>query len=522
MSARRNSLIRSISGAVAPTVALSLFALIAAGGIAFDYARMASMGSELQSAADHAALAAASQLDGKNGACIRAANAARNLIINDSRFANDGGLTRITIADEPDCDATGFIKFYETKDKLTAATNEATANFVEVTVNPRTAFFALTPIVSVLSSGPISKKAYAGVDSALCAVVPFFVCNPDEPEDNDDPSYPVTVAPSTGIQMLEGGDQKGPGNFGFLVYAGRGARNLAEALSSDAVLDDCTSVSQNVETETGQKTAVFDALNRRFDMNTSCSQPPCSPSTNEVKDLVRQTGSCNWKENDATEAQLSGNNPRRYRPTSNTPLAPSVTPTVMGHPRDICHAAAPLGGGGCARGQIGNGVWDRGAYFRSNHPGVDWATDPELGPNVTRYQTYLWEAQEPGTRLQAKASEEAGWSTYGTPQAGVCNPPGVVPNTGGVDRRRVTAAVVNCRAYGRITGRRALPVAAYMDVFLVEPTLQRRKCNDNTQTCRTEITGNQDIYVEVIGASGSGQGGGTPQITRRDTPRLIE
>ena len=46
-------------GAVAPTVALSLVGLIAAGGIAFDYARMASLDTELQSAADQAALGAA-------------------------------------------------------------------------------------------------------------------------------------------------------------------------------------------------------------------------------------------------------------------------------------------------------------------------------------------------------------------------------------------------------------------------------------------------------------------------------
>ena len=30
-----------------------------------------------------------------------------------------------------------------------------------------------------------------------------------------------------------------------------------------------------------------------------------------------------------------------------------------------------------------------------------------------------------------------------------------------------------------------------------------------------------DIYVEVIGAAGTGQGG-FPQISRRDVPRLIE
>ena len=60
------------SGAVAPTVALSLIALIAVGGVAFDYARLATMDTELQNAADQAALAAASQLDQKANACSRA------------------------------------------------------------------------------------------------------------------------------------------------------------------------------------------------------------------------------------------------------------------------------------------------------------------------------------------------------------------------------------------------------------------------------------------------------------------
>ena len=49
-------LLRSNNGNVAPTVALSIVALIAAGGIAFDYARLASMDPELQNAADQAAL----------------------------------------------------------------------------------------------------------------------------------------------------------------------------------------------------------------------------------------------------------------------------------------------------------------------------------------------------------------------------------------------------------------------------------------------------------------------------------
>ena len=56
-------LIRAERAAIAPTVALSLFGLIAAGGLAFDYARLAAMDTELQNAADQAALAAATQLD---------------------------------------------------------------------------------------------------------------------------------------------------------------------------------------------------------------------------------------------------------------------------------------------------------------------------------------------------------------------------------------------------------------------------------------------------------------------------
>src|ERR1044072_2909479 len=77
--------------AVAPTVALTLFALIAAGGIAFDYARVASMDSELQNAADQAALAAASQLDGQPNACVRAAAAANALLTNNPLMANEPG-----------------------------------------------------------------------------------------------------------------------------------------------------------------------------------------------------------------------------------------------------------------------------------------------------------------------------------------------------------------------------------------------------------------------------------------------
>src|SRR4051794_24419327 len=127
-------LLRDRDGAVAPTIALSLVGLVAIGGVAFDYARLASMDTELQSAADQAALAAVTQLDGTAGACSRAATAAQSMLANQTRMANDGNSNgrAITIPLETTCDATGQVRFYQNASKSTAATSDANAKFVEV------------------------------------------------------------------------------------------------------------------------------------------------------------------------------------------------------------------------------------------------------------------------------------------------------------------------------------------------------------------------------------------------------
>src|SRR5215468_5083451 len=128
---------RNVDGAVAPMVALSLVALVAAGGIAFDYARVASMDTELQDAADQAALAAASQLDRQSGACARAAAAAATLLTNRSRFANEGGGMDVVVptGSVTDCNGNASIQFYQNYDQDTdtpgpAATGDNNARVV--------------------------------------------------------------------------------------------------------------------------------------------------------------------------------------------------------------------------------------------------------------------------------------------------------------------------------------------------------------------------------------------------------
>ena len=344
--------------------------------------------------------------------------------------------------------------------------------------------------------------------------------------------------------MAQGGAQWGPGNFGFLDQAGVGADGVADALASDGLYANC-SPTDKVITETGNiLNAVRDSLNMRMDFKpgnaAACKHPPCSPSTNATKDVVLTNGAtdCAWAQNPATAAEMASGAPPRYFP--NAPAAPAaelaagVTPQIMGYPRDYCHYFLTTGPSGtysqCPLGRVGTGDWDRAAYFRSNHPGVDWAADPDLGPNVTRYQTYLWEAADPATRLPLSGKGGNGaFTAFGQPQ-NRCLAPGVAPDPSGSDRRRITAAVVNCRAVDASTGlngKKKLPVAGFIDVFLVQPSLDRTKCSGctvsyNGVTYNPQYASRNDIYVEVIGASGTAEGGALPQITRRDVPRLIE
>src|SRR5438067_10918442 len=96
---------RDTEGTVAPLVALSLVGLVAIGGVAFDYAHLAAMDTELQQAADQAALAAATQLDGQSGAIARATAAANSLITNRTLLAGGSGSNAVTVPTITFCSA---------------------------------------------------------------------------------------------------------------------------------------------------------------------------------------------------------------------------------------------------------------------------------------------------------------------------------------------------------------------------------------------------------------------------------
>jgi Flp pilus assembly protein TadG len=522
---------RNEGGAVAPIVALSLTGLIAGAGIAIDYTHVEALHTEVQGASDQAALAAASQLDGKSGACARAAAAAVYMLKNNALFANGSANRAISVTEESTCDATGKIKFYQSYDQSTdtpgtAATSDANATVVIVQVDAKQAAYALTPIVSLFSSGDITGTAIASIGHAICKTPPVMVCNPDEPASNTNESLGYTPAVGVGLKLITG-DATTPGNFGWLQSNnGPGASNLAEELGYNQPPGDCQPA-QGVTTKTGLSKSVLDAFNTRFDVfangNQTCPSQDggtCSPSDVARKDLVCSTNggtptACkgNWSEANnpyrlPQSCTGSGKNQVCTTPVADLKLDASQDPKIMGYPPDECHMGPTSGACGIA----GDGKWDRNAYFRVNY-GWDastWQAQTGLTSAATRYQVYQWERAHPnvsGNGIADPQKDSGNNYAFGQPANGVA---GVSPATGQADRRVMSVAVLNCQALNLHGHSTAVPVAAWTNVFLVQPVISR-----------SPVFSDSNIYVEMIGVT-SVKTDITSQVVLRDKPYLIK
>jgi Flp pilus assembly protein TadG len=538
---------------------MSLFALIAAGGIAFDYSRVASMDTELQDAADQAALAAATQLDGQTGACVRAAAAASSLLTNKTLFANEGTGINVAVPTSgvTDCTGNASIKFYQSYDQVTdtpgtAASGDSNAKVVIVSVSPRQAVYALTPIVAAFRSGNINAQAVASLSSAICKMPPVMICNPAETSTNTsfDPSSYI----GDGLELTSVGNGSGgwaPGNFGYLdTQTGvNGAPDLREGLGWNVPAGNCTP-SNNVNTKPGATVTVTDALNTRFDIynsNTSCpSGGSCSASINSLKDVRRPANANNnagcTLQSQGWQLDTSGTGYYGQTvPTTAADLPTTTTPSSMGHPRDECHAVSSSGT--CANGRIGDGKWDRDAYFRTNYvrsvdgtggaagtywTSAQWQSNTGLSPSVavtaanyaSRYNVYAWEIAHRGQLIdgvsvlgqRAVGATGSTLVSYGLPQ---CSAPqgfgtGQVPSSTTPDRRRISVAVVNCLANGVKGNSTNVQVLKWIDVFLVEPSINRARTN------------NGDMYVEVIGETKNGNGAPAGSVIQHIVPYLIK
>jgi Flp pilus assembly protein TadG len=518
------SLWRNADGAVAPTVALSLTALIAAGGIAFDYSRMASMHTEIQNAADQAALAAATQLDGLANARARATAAANQIVSNSTVFANDGSSRSLAVATVAFCSAYDDSAVNNPADPPTAptgctlATGDADAKVVVVTMATRRANYALTPIVAAYSSGDLTAQAAASVQSAICKVPPVMICNPSEPANNTNELLDFNPPAHAGLALVTG-SATAPGNFGWLQAAlGNGTPALAGELGYNVPQGPCQAIT-GVTTKTGMDASVLNAFNTRFDIyangnNTCPSQGggTCSPAVDTRKDML-----CPLK-NGACKDSNSWT-PVTYNPPfvngKAQPLSGTADPSIMGFPHDLCQSGLQSQ---YTCGIVGDGVWDIDAFFRVNYgwSHATWMANTSLPATAGRYDVYKWEIAHPGgngtpgiNQPQVVGTQAAfGNSTQATGDAPADE------STSQPDRRTIAVAVLDCNAltvHGKTTN---VPVPSWLKVFLVEPAANRGSGSNL-------YTDQKDIYVEYIEKSKS-QDDEFSEVVRRDVPYLVK
>lgn len=525
--------------AVAPTVALSLFGLLGAGGLAFDYARMAALDTELQNAADQAALAAATQLDGSAGARARATAAAQSLLRNTSLFAD---ATNATAGDERRI-TVPTVRFYtsynETTDVAGAESSGGSADqdshVVIVTVGARRAAFALTPIVGLFSSGDLSAQAVASLSSAICQVPPLMFCAPNA-------DFPTVNDIGKGV-LLEPGPKVGSwtsGNYGYLDF-GNGASGVKTNLGKNNDGQACIDGSAGIPTEPGNQASVTSALNSRFDLYagsaTTCDSATGDfcPSANVRKDLAI-----------TEEAEVVGPAAPAAPPanpgcgavgakvigTSNTTDSHGFvlqTPP-RGLPRDTCHTngTCPI-----STPKFGDGVWDRDTYVSANFgtsttASAIAAASGTIASKLTRWQVYSWELADKTARLPKKSADltpstipykkigSTGTGTYTftnrceypQPKTGT----GVASSSTQKDRRLLTVAVVNCAG---ASGKFDADVLRFADMFLVEPSLTR------TTPTSPYATGKEQIYAEIVGVAKRPNGNSSFQYYLRQRARLL-
>ena len=532
------------SGVIAPTAAIAIFALIGCAGIAFDYARLAALDTELQQAADMAALAAATQLDRGDDAQTRATNAitsataANRLAANLTKFANDNEGVVVEIPTITFCE-----EFDDSIADSAAACEEATAGdgansrYVMVTTEIRTANYALTPVVGALA-GTLTASAVAGVESSICNVAPLMVCVADD-------DFPTAADIGRGIVMkVAGGESWAPGNYGYLDF-GNGNQAVIDALVGHG-LNGCQSEDDN-ETEPGNKNAT-DAINTRMDIygGTGATNSPsvCDlstgagcPAENVRKDMTLEMTYTIRQATQPTTSPNCGTPPGGKPQDATGEVAYSNSfvkdAAAKNFGRDICHYTGTCPGVDSEQ-NFGDGIWDRDAYIAANHPGETAASIAgDLGGSaeadtLTRFQVYQWEiANKASNTLDPRQISAGAWNQQGQnwiiKKQCSFNEPWLASSAypAQKDRRILPIVAANCdNLKGKGAAFEDYVILRVFDVFLPEPSLQRAPA-DTGYAGATVGTDDKEIYGEVIGPAATYGGGGGFQYYSRNKPYLI-
>jgi hypothetical protein len=423
-------------GAYLVLIAVLAVVIIAIAALILDVGRVLVLRSDMQAAADAAALAAAMELDGRSDTVDRARDAARNLLSHDARFARirellgEGGLPDEAItffctigsATDIDPDAPGYSSFCageQLEPGKFAISRPEEAHYVRVRLDSEMAEeegryvtdLIFLPVLRAFGDDALTwvglnAEALAGRNYYVCNYPPMALCDPFESSGS---RFRDSMVEGGHVELKQqGANQWSSGNFGFLETrdGGPGADAVSDYLA-DANLTGCEPPA--ITTQTGGMTnKMKDAINTRFD-----------------------------------EYGAAGG----FDPDSHPP-APNIMAYPLDNSTDMLDA------------RFGKGDWDFDSYWATHHP---TRVKPNGWTNLnrpSRWQLYNWEIDNGAVPVT------------GQPDPSHLYNGDYPPPVSDASRRLLHVAVVSCEATGLTGGKKStvvFPPDGFARIFLVQP-----------------------------------------------------
>ncbi|KAA2234948.1 pilus assembly protein TadG-related protein [Salinarimonas soli] len=448
-------------GGVLLPVALVLPVLVGFAMLVVDGGRFMNLHASVQSGADALALAAAAELDRRPDSIQRADRAIATLVRNDQRFGQGTGRIDAGAVD---------VRYLwslpaRDSDPITAAlttTDPTQAGFVEVRVRPYTLSPVFVGAAGFTGATPqAGATAVGGFEQGVCNFTPFFLCNPFEGSATSifdairDASFRGRLFK---LKDKGGGNQYFPGNYGFLEPpGGKGADEVRDMLAIDRP-QACFRQS-GVELRTGNIASVAEAFNTRFDIYEGAfggvrANASYRPAANVRKGY--SGAACSQViAYDPTERLIGQNGAKGLG-------LPRDNCFLMGNPSGKCPTVLAA-----MEDRIGDGKWDCRAYWRGNYGGnpplINGKTCSDNSNAVSRYEVYRYEIDQNLLATSSPIGERGTPICYAGDRTAL--------NSSSLDRRLITAAILDCGSLGPVSGSSGgpYPVTAFARFFLTEP-----------------------------------------------------
>ena len=258
-------------GSILATSAIGMLSVLLAVGLGLDISRLYLTKSELQNAADAAALAGVSGLNGNatgiTEATDRAVQAMNSYDFNKTGVSFPRGNIEFAVNLEGDYMSEGA-----------AATMPTDIRFVRVTTPSSAVGISFAAFV-LGKSRNLSATATAGFSvplNVICPWLPAFVL--------DYPDNPITKT-NTYTFRLEPGDHVSPGNYQLLAPIQSGGSGDREGMANG--VNWCVSVGQEVATKPGVTSgAIRQGINTRFDIYAAGMDPALSPPDENIAEGI--------------------------------------------------------------------------------------------------------------------------------------------------------------------------------------------------------------------------------------------